>query len=121
VVGSVRRLGDPTPHWFWLSDIILHRAALFDADKATLLGTITAGSPGELHYHLFRRPDMKQVLFIWDKTAGPTVDITLPQPATSPFRYDITGRAQRYTAFTNGTLRNVTLKPGEVSIFMLQP
>jgi len=46
VVGSVRRLADPTPHWFWLSDIILHRAALFDADKATLLGTITAGSPG---------------------------------------------------------------------------
>jgi methylamine dehydrogenase heavy chain len=34
------------PHWFWLSDVLLHRAALFDADSGQLLGSITAGSPG---------------------------------------------------------------------------
>jgi methylamine dehydrogenase heavy chain len=36
----------PGPHWFWLSDMMLHRTALFDADSGSLLGTITAGSPG---------------------------------------------------------------------------
>jgi methylamine dehydrogenase heavy chain len=36
----------PGPHWFWLSDIILHRTALFDADTGGLLGTITSGSAG---------------------------------------------------------------------------
>src|SRR5690349_25140744 len=36
----------PGPHWFWLSDVILHRTALFDADKASLLGTISSGTGG---------------------------------------------------------------------------
>ena len=45
-VGVVRTLENPTPHWFWLSDIILHRTALFDADAGSLLGVITAGTPG---------------------------------------------------------------------------
>jgi methylamine dehydrogenase heavy chain len=36
----------PGPHWFWLSDVLLHRTALFDGDSGKLLGTITAGSVG---------------------------------------------------------------------------
>jgi methylamine dehydrogenase heavy chain len=36
----------PGPHWFWLSDIVLHRTALFDADRATLLGSISSGTAG---------------------------------------------------------------------------
>src|SRR6266436_3657822 len=36
----------PGPHWFWLSDVLLHRTALFDADRGALLGTITSGSAG---------------------------------------------------------------------------
>jgi methylamine dehydrogenase heavy chain len=36
----------PGPHWFWLSDILLHRTALFDADSGSLLGTISAGTAG---------------------------------------------------------------------------
>ena len=34
------------PHWFWLSDMLLHRTALFDGDSGMLLGSITSGSPG---------------------------------------------------------------------------
>ncbi|MGH7821618.1 MAG: hypothetical protein ACREQ9_17780, partial [Candidatus Binatia bacterium] len=46
-VGTVRTLpAEPGPHWFWLSDIVLHRAALFDGDTGTLLGTISSGSAG---------------------------------------------------------------------------
>ncbi len=47
VVGRVATLpAAPGPHWFWLSDVILHRTALFDADHATLLGTISSGTAG---------------------------------------------------------------------------
>lgn len=46
-VGQVVTLPDkPQPHWFWLSDVLLHRTALFDGDSGKLLGTITAGAPG---------------------------------------------------------------------------
>src|SRR5262249_12707498 len=45
--GTVAMLpAHPGPHWFWLSDILLHRTALFDADTGGLLGTITSGSGG---------------------------------------------------------------------------
>jgi methylamine dehydrogenase heavy chain len=46
-VGQVLTLPPkPGPHWFWLSDVLLHRTALYDGDSGKLLGTITAGTPG---------------------------------------------------------------------------
>src|SRR5574338_90166 len=46
-VGRVLRLPEaPGPHWFWLSDLLLHRSALFDADSGELLGTLSAGTAG---------------------------------------------------------------------------
>jgi methylamine dehydrogenase heavy chain len=46
-VGRVLTLpAEPQPHWFWLSDVLLHRTALFDADTGAMLGTITSGGPG---------------------------------------------------------------------------
>jgi methylamine dehydrogenase heavy chain len=46
-VGRALTLPDrPGAHWFWLSDIILHRTALFDADSGALLGTISSGTAG---------------------------------------------------------------------------
>src|SRR5262249_41735981 len=45
--GKVLTVPDrPGPHWFWLSDVMLHRTALFDGDSGKLLGSITAGSVG---------------------------------------------------------------------------
>src|SRR5262245_30648124 len=34
------------PHAFWMSDIVLHRTALFDADTGALRGTISSGTAG---------------------------------------------------------------------------
>jgi len=46
-VGQVLTLpAKPGAHWFWLSDVLLHRTALYDGDSGKLLGTITAGTPG---------------------------------------------------------------------------
>ena len=39
--------------------------------------SITGGQKGDLYLHLFKRPDKSQVLFVYDKTATPTVQITL--------------------------------------------
>jgi len=56
-VGTVRTLPEtPGPHWFWLSDIVLRRAALFDGDSGELLGTISSGTgAGLLIAPLFSR------------------------------------------------------------------
>lgn len=46
-VGRVLSLpSQPGPHWFWMSDALLHRTALFDADSGELLGTISSGTAG---------------------------------------------------------------------------
>jgi methylamine dehydrogenase heavy chain len=46
-IGTVATLPvPPRPHWFWLSDIILHRTALFDGDTGALLGQLSAGTAG---------------------------------------------------------------------------
>src|SRR2546425_12293593 len=46
-VGKVTTLPvRPGPHWFWLSDILLHRTALFDADTGELLATLSSGTAG---------------------------------------------------------------------------
>ena len=46
-VGKVLRVPQPPgEHTFWLSDVMLHRAALFDGDAGKMLGSITAGSVG---------------------------------------------------------------------------
>jgi methylamine dehydrogenase heavy chain len=46
-VGRVVTLPErPGAHWFWLSDILLHRTALFDADSGEQLGAISSGTAG---------------------------------------------------------------------------
>jgi methylamine dehydrogenase heavy chain len=62
-VGKVVTLTEqPGPHWFWLSDILLHRTALFDGDSGRLLGTITSGTPGVGFAILpLRAPDHREV------------------------------------------------------------
>ena len=46
-VGRVFTLpATPGPHWFWLTDVLVHRTALFDADTGDLLGTLSAGTAG---------------------------------------------------------------------------
>jgi methylamine dehydrogenase heavy chain len=44
-VGGVTVLPErPGPHWFWLSDVLLHRTALFDADSGEMLGLLSSGT-----------------------------------------------------------------------------
>jgi methylamine dehydrogenase heavy chain len=46
-VGNVFTLpARPGPHWFWASDVMLHRTTLFDGDDGRMLGTISSGAAG---------------------------------------------------------------------------
>jgi len=88
----------PGPHWFWLSDVGLHRTALFDADKGALLGTISSGTAGvgfvispvfsrdhreiyipETYYARGVRGERTDVVTIYDgSTLEPVTEIPLP-------------------------------------------
>ncbi|MFM7143684.1 MAG: amine dehydrogenase large subunit [Alphaproteobacteria bacterium] len=54
----------PGPHWFWVSDSLLHRASLFDADRAEMLGTITAGTPGSGFIVLPNTPADRRAIYV---------------------------------------------------------
>jgi methylamine dehydrogenase heavy chain len=41
--GTVEKLGPPNPHWVWVSDLVLERSALLDADSGKFLGLINGG------------------------------------------------------------------------------
>jgi methylamine dehydrogenase heavy chain len=43
VAGSVSLPAQPGPHWIWVGDILLKRAALVDADGGRFLGTVPGG------------------------------------------------------------------------------
>jgi methylamine dehydrogenase heavy chain len=98
-VGKVATLpARPGPHWFWLSDILLHRTALFDADSGGLLGTITSGSAGvgfviaplfaadhreiylaETYYARGVRGERTDVVTVYDaSTLQPVAEIDIP-------------------------------------------
>lgn len=88
----------PAPHWFWLSDILLHRTALFDADSGDLLGTISAGTAGlgmvisplfskdhreiylaESYYSRGVRGERTDVVNVYDaETLAPVHEIAIP-------------------------------------------
>src|SRR6185436_6459282 len=98
-IGAVRALpAQPGPHWFWLTDLILHRTALFDADSGDMLGSISAGTAGvgfivsplfspdrkeiyvaESYYSRGVRGDRTDVVTVYDgRTLQPLQEIAIP-------------------------------------------
>lgn len=99
---------------------LLDTGTLVVADQEAHV-TVTAGAAGDLHHHLFVRPDGKQVLFVYDKRAAPTVDVSLQRPGRRAIAYALDGTAAVYPAFDGTTLSNIALSPGEVAIFVVEP
>jgi methylamine dehydrogenase heavy chain len=88
----------PGPHWFWISDVLLHRTSLYDGDDGRLLGTINSGSAGtgfvifplfspahdeiyiaETYWSRGIRGDRTDVVTVYDaKTLRPKAEIPIP-------------------------------------------
>jgi polysaccharide biosynthesis protein PslG len=83
--------------------------------------TVTSGRARKLYSHLFRRPDGKQVLFMYDKETSPTVRVTLQTPGSAAYRYALDGSISADAAFDGRTLSNVSLSAGTVAIFQIDP
>jgi polysaccharide biosynthesis protein PslG len=99
---------------------LLDVGTLTTADAEAAI-TVTAGQAGELYHHLFLRPDGGQVLFVYDKTASPTIAITLAMPGRQAIRYGLDGGATPVADFAGTTLPGVTLTQGQVAIFLITP
>jgi hypothetical protein len=83
--------------------------------------TVASGQSGELYRHLFKRPDGSQILFVYDKTANPTVRATLRTPGRKAVKYDLDGTALEHAAFDGHTLTDIRLTAGNVAIFRIDP
>ena len=83
--------------------------------------TVDEGNDRHLYYHLFKRPDSVQVLFVWHRVGNPTVTIRLKTPGTSAEHYSLAGVATPYPAFDGTTLKDIHLTSGKVEIFRINP
>lgn len=85
-------------------------------DDAAVRVTVVEGAAGEMHQHLFRRPDGRRVLFVWDRLGGPAVHIDVPG-ATSLIEYDLDGTAS--APQPAATLQRVPLVAGVPRVWLV--
>ena len=82
---------------------------------------VEEGNDKYLYYHLFKRPDGAQVLFVWDRVNNPTLTIKLKSRGSSADNYSLAGEATTYSAFDGTTLKDIHLTAGNVEIFRINP
>src|SRR3989442_1488692 len=124
---SVTLPARPGPHWFWLSDILLHRTALFDADRGELLGTISSGTAGVgfVISPLFS-PDHRAIYLAETYYArgvrGERTDVVTVYDATTLAPLDEIGIPPRRAEYFPGNAANALSDDGRfVAIFNLTP
>jgi hypothetical protein len=73
----------------------------------------------KLYSHLSKRPDGKQVLFVYDRESSPTVRVTLQTPGSAAHRYPLDGSVAPYPVFDGRTLSGVNLSAGTFAVFRI--
>lgn len=99
---------------------LLDVGTLVVADREAAV-TVTGGAAGDLYHHLFLRPDSRQVLFVYDMRAAPTISVSLQRPGRRATAYALDGTSTPFPAFDGTTLSNIALSPGEVAIYVVEP
>jgi polysaccharide biosynthesis protein PslG len=99
---------------------------LFGRDSITVADSelrvrVSKGRPGKLYQHLFRRPDGRQLVFVWDRLGNPTVDLELAAAGSRVTLYGLAGERSPWTETDGRKIRGVPLRPGEVRIFAVDP
>ncbi len=83
--------------------------------------TEVSGKAGQMYHHLFKLEDGSQLLFIYDKRKAVTVNVTLATPGSTAYKYELDGSYSVYNSYTNNTINNLSLTPGNVAIFRIIP
>jgi len=99
---------------------LLDAGTLTTADSEVTV-TVSHGNAVELYRRLFKRPDGRRVLFIYDKAGSPTVRATLRAGGRTALRYELDGSAKKHEHFDGHTLSEIRLTPGDVAIFRIDP
>ena len=102
-----------------LSDLLNHKSVIPAEEEISV--AVVSGSTGKLYKRLFRISDGSQILFIYDKQADCTVNVTLATPGKTAYRYALDGTSALYPDFANNTISNLQLKAGQVEIFKIVP
>ena len=81
---------------------------------------LVSGSSGELHHHMFLRPDGTRVLFVWDRTDSPVVSIGMAGGVQELIEYQLDGRPVEHTVPAGQVLSRLQLTPGEPRMFTMR-
>jgi polysaccharide biosynthesis protein PslG len=88
-------------------------------ETARLDVAVLQGEAGDLHYHLFGRPDGDRVLVAWDRLASPTLRLEVDLPISS-VEFDLDGRPLHWDPEAS-VLSRLTFTRGVPRIFRLSP
>ena len=99
---------------------LLGTSAVIAADNDVMVA-VSEGTAKELYWHLFKRRDGKQVLFIYDKRGDPTIRVSLRTGGTKALQFALDGTSSNYAGFDGYAIDDVRLKPGQVAIFRIDP
>lgn len=82
---------------------------------------VLEGDGNELYRHLFVRPDGRQVLFLWDKSDSPVVDVSVLRKGSRVIERHLDGSSAAFLTFDGNHLRGVDLSEDDVRIFEILP
>jgi polysaccharide biosynthesis protein PslG len=120
-LGLLRRDGTPKPAFATIKFLVrLMGSDSITVADAALRVRVTQGAAGQLQHHLFIRPDGHQLVFVWDKTSGPTVDLSLPRLGGKVTAYGSDGRGTPWNQVEGSSIQQVKLQPGLVRIFEVE-
>jgi hypothetical protein len=99
---------------------------LFGKDSITVADgdlrvRVRKGHPVKIYDHLFRRPDGRQLVFVWDRVGSATVDLELTRGGGRVTLFGLDGKQSSWAASDGRTIREVPLLPGQVRIFAVDP
>jgi hypothetical protein len=114
---------DGTPKLAFTTVQLLVR--LFGSDSISVADSelrvrVTQGSAGKLYHHLFIHPDGRQLVFVWDRTSSPTVELGLPRRLSRVTAYAANGQATPWRDISGRSIRRVKLEPGVGRIFEVE-